>query len=521
VDRLPVVDLVVLASYLLFTVGLGCWFGFRKPDTDTFMVGGRSLPGWAVGLSMFGSYVSSISFLANPGKSFATNWNAFVFSLATPIAALVAARWFVPFYRSSSDVSAYEHLERRFGAWARTYAVVCYLLTQLSRTAAVVYLLGLAVSPLTGWSVTTVILLTGSIMILYSIFGGIEAVVWIGVLQSAVLLLGPLFCLLVLFALIPGGLAGVVQTAVDADKFNLGSFSLSLDEPTFWVVLLYGVTFNLGIFGVDQSYVQRYISTPDIRQAKRSVWIAALLYVPTAALFFFIGTALFVLYRSRPELFPAALDASARPDEVFPCFIARQLPLGMSGLVVAAIFASSMDSSLSSMATLTLSDVYKRYIRRQAGERESMWVLQTSTLGWGIMSTALAMTMIHSTSALDVRWELAGIFSGGVLGLFLLGLLCRRADNAVAVLATSTGVLVIAWMSLSRTPIWPDLLKDIRSPFHGFLVTVVGTLTILIAGTALALVVGKRRVQAVLSAQITCETKVIDEEQLTEEVQLS
>jgi SSS family solute:Na+ symporter len=492
VDRLPFIDLTVLTVYLFATVGLGCWFGFRKPSTSDFMTGGRSLPGWAVGLSMFGSYVSSISFLANPGKSFATNWNAFVFTLATPVAALVAVRWFVPFYRRSGEVSAYEHLERRFGPWARTYALICFLLTQMSRTAAIVYLLALAVSPLTGWSVTTVILLTGVLMIVYSIFGGIESVVWIGVVQSVVLLAGPLICIVVLLWLIPGGLAGVMQIATDSHKFSLGSLSLSLHEPTFWIVLMYGVTINLGNFGVDQSYVQRYITTPDVGQAKCSVWIAALLYVPTAGMFFFIGTALFALYSLRPELFSPSLDVGRRPDDVLPYFIAHQLPVGMSGLVVAAIFAASMDSSLSSMATLTLSDVYQRYVRPRCGEREAMWVLRSSTLFWGIASTATALMMIHSISALDARWQLAGIFSGGVLGLFLLGLISHRADNASAIIATLAGVLVIAWMTLSPTPYWPAPLASLKSPFHGFLVTVLGTLTILIVGLALALVRCKR-----------------------------
>jgi SSS family solute:Na+ symporter len=145
-----------------------------------------------------------------------------------------------------------------------------------------------------------------------------------------------------------------------------------------------------------------------------------------------------------------------------------------------------MDSSLSSMATLTLSDIYKRYFRPGAGEREAMWVLRSSTLFWGVLSTLIALLMIPSTSALDVRWHLAGIFSGGVLGLFLLGLMSCRVNNATALAATTAGVLVIAWMSLSPTEVWPASMRGLRSPFHGFLVTVLGTLTILLVGTALA-----------------------------------
>ena len=480
------IDLAVLIAYLAVTVGLGLLFALRRRGTDDFMAGGRSLPGWAVGLSMFGSYVSSISFLANPGKSFAANWGPFVFALATPIAAVAAARWFVPFYRRTGEVSAYSHLERRFGPWARTYAVVCFLLTQVARTGTVLYLLALAVSPLTGWSVTTVIVLTGTLMVLYSIFGGIQAVVWVGAVQSIVLVAGPVVCAIVLLSLVPGGAAGVVEAAAPAGKFSLGSLAPDLGQSTFWVVLVYGLTINLGNFGIDQSYVQRYITTPTLAQARRSVWITAALYVPTAALFFFIGTALWVLHRTRPELFPG-IDAAGKPDTVFPAFISHQLPLGLAGLVVASIFAASMDSSLSSMATLTLCDVYKRYVRPHAGERESIAVLRGATLGWGVLATGAALLMTRAKNVLDVWWELAGVFSGGMLGLFLLGLIARRARNAAAATAVTVGVLVICWMTLSpKAAAWPASLHALRSPFHNLMVSVVGTLVILLVGVVVS-----------------------------------
>lgn len=490
-DTLSLVDLSVLVGYLLLTLGVGAWFALRKRSSDEFMAGGRSMPGWAVGLSMFGSYVSSISFLANPGKSFAANWNAFVFTLATPIAAVVAIRWFVPFYRRLGQVSAYEHLERRFGPWARTYAVVCFLLTQVARMGTVVYLLALAVSPLTGWDVTIIILLTGTLMIVCTIFGGMEAVVWIGVVQSLVLIAGPVICLAALLLQVPGGLGGIFETATAANKFSLGSFSPRLDEATFWVVLIYGLAINLGNFGIDQSYVQRYITTSSDREAKRSVWLTACLYVPVSAFFFFIGTALFSLYASRPELLPAALDPASQPDRVFPYFIAHQLPLGMSGLVVAAIFAASLDSSLGSMATLTLCDLYKRYFRPQAGERESLRVLHAATLLWGLLGMSAALAMTRVKHALDVWWELAGIFSGGMLGLFLLGLLSKRAGRGPALLAVAVGLVVIVWMSLS--PKFPAPLDTLRSPLHAFLVPVLGTLTILCVGLLATSFLGRRR----------------------------
>ena len=176
--KLPTADIIVLLVYLAGVVGFGCWFVRRSRTTEGFMAAGRSLPGWAVGLSIFGTYVSSISFLALPGKAYGANWNAFVFSLSLPLAAWLAVRYFVPFYRKTGEISAYHHLEHRFGAWARTYAVLCYLLTQLVRMGAIMYLVGLALEPLTGLSPATLVLATGVLVTVYTLLGGIEAVIW-------------------------------------------------------------------------------------------------------------------------------------------------------------------------------------------------------------------------------------------------------------------------------------------------------------------------------------------------------
>ncbi|HEX6963542.1 MAG TPA: sodium:solute symporter [Lacipirellula sp.] len=467
-------NLAVLLVYLGAIFACGCWFAVRKQTPDAFMAASRSLPGWAIGLSMFGSYISSISFLANPGKSYATNWNAFVFSLATPLAAAVAVRWFVPFYRNSGHVSAYEHLERRFGRWARTYAVTCFLLTQVARMGTVVYLLALAVSPLTGWSPFTTVLVTASLMTFCAFTGGISALVWIGVLQAFVLITGTLICLVTLLDKAAGGLRGIVETAFDSGKLSLGSYEPSFSEPTVWVLLLFGLVTHLTNFGVDQSYVQRYITARSDREAAQSIWLTTALYVPVAAIFFFIGSGLAVFYGAAPEVLPSQLKA----DHVFPHFISTELPPGMAGLVVAAIFAASMDSNLSSMATLTLCDVYRPYLRPQAGPRESMAVLRISTLVWGAVSAGVGLLMIRTGSALDAWWTLAGVFSGGMLGLFLLGLF-SRVDNAAAAMAVAIGVLVIMWMT---APLVIDVPPTLSNPWHAHMTMVVGTLVIFLAG---------------------------------------
>ena len=467
-------DVAVVTAYVAGVVGLGLALSRRGRESGRYMGAGRAVPGWAVGLSIFGSYVSSISFLANPGKAFAADWNFFVFSLAAIPAAWIATRLFVPFYRGTGEVSAYQHLERRFGPWARTYAVVCFLLTQMARMGTIVYLLALVLAPLTGLGVPAIIVAVGAIMTVYTLLGGIEAAIWTGVLQSAVLLAGTAAVLAAVLAAVPGGPAEVLATGWAHGKFSLGSISPDVTASTFWVVLLYGLTINLQNFGVDQGYVQRYQTARTDREAARSVWFVPALYVPVAAVFFLVGTALFALARARPDVLPAALAA----DEVFPHFIAHALPAGLRGLVVAAILAAAMDSNLNSMATLTLCDLYKRYLRPAASERESVRVLRLSMLAWGALGTGVALAMISRKTVLDRWWTLAGVFGGGLLGLFLLGLL-SRARSGVALLATAAGVGIILWASI------PSILEaSWKVPFHGLMTAVVGTLVILLVGLA-------------------------------------
>lgn len=491
--RLLPFDLAVLLAYLAGVVGFGCWFVRRSRSTGEFMAAGGALPGWAVGLSILGTYVSSISFLANPGKSFLDNWNPFVFSLSLPIAAWIAVRWFVPFYRRGGAISAYNHLEHRFGPWARTFAVGCFLLMQLARVASILLLVALALVPVTGWDVRTTILVTGVLVTFYTLLGGIEAVIWTDVVQSVVLTLGMAVAVVVLLTGMPQGPQQLFDVARAHEKFSLGSFAPALGESTFWVVLAFGLFVNLKNFGIDQSYVQRYITARSEADAKRSVWLGALAFVPVSAVLLFIGTGLFAYYQVQPEPLPTAADGGVKADAVFPHFIVHEFPPGLTGLLIAAVLAaamSSVDSSLNCSATLVLCDVYRRYFRPRAGERESMGVLYVSTLAWGALGTGLALAMIPVESVLDSWWILEGIFSGGMLGLFLLGLLARRAGSPAAACGVIAGSLVILWIALSRSGFWPDELAGLRSPLHRFLAIVAGTTTIVLLGAAVGRLAG-------------------------------
>jgi len=506
------INLAVVIGYLLMIVGVGTYFAIRRKSANQFMLADQTMPGWAVGLSMFGSYISSISFLGNPATSFAGNWMWAGFTLATPIGLLVGTTFFMRFYRRSGAVSAYSHLESRFGPWARTYAVFTFLLLQMARMGTVLYLLSQAVVPLLGagggadaaWTARAVIIVVGVLIMLYTLFGGIEAVVWTGVLQSFVLLLGPLIVIATLLLKMPGGAGEIVAAGTAHGKFGFGPYAWNLAVPIFWLVILNGILEHLRNWGIDQSYIQRYLAARSERDAARSIWLAGLLYMPVAFFFFFIGTALWAFYRA----LPARLPAGTAPDSVFPYFISHELAPGLSGLVIAAIFAASMDSNLNSMATLTLVDGYKRYLRPSAGDRESLRVLWASTVFWGVASIGygLFMTLKGSTTTLQFTANLSGLLAGGILGLFLLALSSkRRVTSGIAAVAVMIGVLVITWMTLSRIKIgpravWPEAWAAWRSPWHEMTAGIVGTAVILGVAIALSMLLPSRAASAEVPA---------------------
>ncbi len=508
--KLSPVDTAILLLYLLGIIAFGCWFVRRSKSTEGFMAAGRRLPGWAVGLSIFGSYLSSNSFLGIPGKAFGSNWNSFVFSLSIPVAVLIGIKYFIPFYRKTGEISAYHHLEVRFGPWARTYAVIFFILTHIARAGTILFGVSLALYAMLGWDIRLIILISGIAVTLYTILGGIEAVIWTDVVQSIILMVGALLILFLLLFGMEGGGREAIAYAWERDKFNLGSFGINFTTATFWVTLLYGVFINLNNFGIDQSFIQRYHTASSQKEAEKSLLLGGLIYVPISLIFFAIGSLLFSYYQThpqslqdvqiqvmsarQPELSGAALREMASQltaadigDKVFPHFIVNFLPVGLTGLLIAAISAaamSSIDSSLNSSSTVFLKDIYARHINSGASEKESMRVLHASTLVLGAISVCLALSLVKIKSVLDAWWQMQGIFASGMLGLFLLGLISRRARSPAAAAGLVIGLVVVAWMTLS--PKIDALPTYLRNPLHANMIIVIGTMTILLVGIGLS-----------------------------------
>ncbi len=479
--KLPVTDLIVFIIITLGNVVFGASFFLKNKTSSQFTIGGGNLPAWVVGMSIFATFVSSISFLALPGKAYMSNWNALVFSFAIPIAAILAAKFFVPLYRSLGSVSAYNYLEVRFGSWARIYASICYILTQLMRTGAILLLLALPLNALFGWNIRTIIIVTGIAVTVYSMMGGIQAVIWTDAIQGIILIAGALISAAVLTFSMPEGPVQVFEIAAANHKFSLGSFGASLSESTFWVVLIYGLFINLQNYGIDQNFVQRYMTTSSEKKAKSSALFGALLYLPVSLVFFYIGTALFSYYTARPDLLPAEIEG----DKVFPYFIVNGLPKGITGLLIASIFAAGMSTvstSINSTATIVLSDYYQKYFNKNADDKSSMKVLYVASVIFGFLGILISLSLVGVESVLDAWWSLASIFSGGMLGLFLLAFLSKKVRNIDAAIGVIIGVLVIVWMSLSPLYFTEGKLLAFRSPLHSNLTIVIGTLVIFLVG---------------------------------------
>ena len=358
---------------------------------------------------------------------------------------------------------------------------VCYLLTQLARVGSILLLLALPINTMFGWDIQTIIIWTGIITLIYTLLGGIAAVVWTDAIQGIILIVGAVACAALLTFTMPEGPSQLFEIASASGKFSLGSFGASLAEPTFWVVLIYGLFTNMQNYGIDQNYVQRYMTTKSTAEAVKSTLFGSLLYIPVSLVFVYIGTALFAYYTAQPELLPAGTAS----DKVFPWFIVHGLPTGLTGLVIASLFSAGMSTiatSINSSATIVLTDFVKRLTKREMTEKSNMRVLYLASFVVGGLGIVMGLLMMHIDGVLDAWWKLASIFSGGMLGLFLLSLVCHKVKQSHSVAAVIVGLLVIAWMSLSPLANEGSPFYEFRSPLHTYLTIVFGTTAIFLVG---------------------------------------
>ncbi len=440
------VDFSVLGLYLLSMIGVGVFFSFRNKSSDDFFRGGQRVPWFVAGLSIFATMLSSITFIAIPAKAYATDWVYFMVNMMVIAIAPFVIMLFLPFFRAIDATSAYEYLEKRFNRFARLFASASFVFFQIGRMAVVLYLPALALAAITPLSEQQCILLMGGLSIIYCALGGLEAVVWTDTVQSFVLLGGALLSLLLIVSQVEGGLNGFWTTALEQEKLHLINWDFSSHSyatTALWVVVLGGLAQSLVPYSSDMAVVQRYMSVPDIGRAKKAIWTNAIVVFPATLLFFGVGTALFVFYTKHPE----RLDPTFTTDAIFPLFIARELPVGIAGLVVAGVFAaaqSTVSTSMNSISTALVTDFVRPW-NWISTERGYLWLGRILTILLGTMGALLALMFASADikSLWDQFMKILGLFGGAMCGLFCLGIFTTRANGPGAIIGAIAGALTL------------------------------------------------------------------------------
>ncbi len=473
------INYVVLVLYLGLLVGMGFYFSRREKGTDDFFLAGRRIPWWAAGLSIYATQLSAITFIATPGLTYATDWLVTPSATVILMMAPIVIAFYLPFYRRLNVTTAYEYLEKRFSGGVRLFGSGCFIAYQLARMAIILYLPALALAAITGINIFLCILIMGVLSTLYTVLGGIEAVIWTDVIQSVVLLGGVIVGLAIAVGDV-GGVGEVFRTAAADGKLKAFDFSTSATELATWSLMLGSLMLQFGPYTTDQAIVQRYLTTKDERSAARGIWMNGLMSLPFLFFFYILGTSLYVFFKHNPEL----LSLGMQNDQIFPLFVAQQLPAGVSGLVIAGVFAASMsslDSGMHSISTAVTTDFYRRW-RPAASDAACLRLARWIVVAMGALATVTASILAgFDISSLFFFFQtMLGLVSSGLVGIFILGIFTRRS--------TSSGVLTGALVSLAVL-VWVTQFTAINF----YLYAVIGIGTAVMVGYLASLVLGRPR----------------------------
>jgi cyclically-permuted mutarotase family protein len=457
-QRFHPLNWLVMGAYFCGLAAMGWWFGRKKKSADDFFKGGGRIPWWAAGVSIFAAMSSSITFLAVPALAYMSDWRYAPKCLCIALIPPLVIGCYLPFFHKLKLTCAYEYLEMRFNLACRLFASLAFNLFMVMRVAVVAYLPALAVAAATGADVNLCIVVVCAVTIFYCATGGIEAVIWSDVVQCAVLFGGTLLLFALLVAGTDGGLGGMAEIAGHAGKFKTFDFAFDFAHPVIWVVVISGYVECLITYTSDQCVIQRYMTTKDVREAGKSLWLS----VPLAAcslLFFAIGTALYTFYRSQPERLAVTMP---KADSVLPMFITHDLPAGVAGLVLAGLFAATITTlaaNLNSSATALTSDWFVR-LRKTTTDAQKVRCAQICTVAVGLagMAGALALANVDIRAVYDQFLKFIGILTSGIACLFMLGIFVRRVGAAAALAGLAANYVVCIGIDRLALPWKPHLL---------------------------------------------------------------
>ncbi len=444
-------DYIIILVFLMISLYLGFRFSAKQTSTKSYFAANGKIPSWAIGMSILATLISSITFLAYPGEGYSSNWILLVQGLMVPIVLLSMIWFIVPLYRKVIGLSTYEYFEKRFGSFARYYSSMGFVLTHFSKMGTVFYLLALALANMSGANTFIIISIIGFVIIGLALMGGIEAVIWLDVIQGFMLFGCGIACLIIILFSVHGGPAEVWHIASTSGRTGFGPYQFNFTKLTFVVMAINGIFYGIQKYGTDQTIVQRYLAAKSDKSAIKASIMGVFLIVPVWTLFMFIGTALFVFYKQNP------LPPNMRPDAVFPFFIVSQLPTGVVGLIISSLVSAaicSLSADLNCLAAVGVEDYYKKIFPNKTDKqylRSGKWFVVAAGLG-SLLIAALYLSA-GDEGILGIVFTLYAIFSGGIVGIFLLGLFSARANRQGLNIGIICCILFTAYAFLTSTKI--------------------------------------------------------------------
>lgn len=474
IGTLATTDYLVIGIYMAFLMLIGASAGRKTKSTDSYFLGKRNIPWWAVGISLYATGTSAISFLAIPTKTYVTNQVYGLGTLWGPIFMVVAAFTIIPILRGIKITSTYEYLQARFSSAVRLFGAFVSVAFQLGGRMSVVLLLpSLALSAVTGIDVFMAIAIMGGLAILYTVIGGITAVIWTDVFQVVILFGGTVLALVMMVSGTDGGFSGFLEINNNYGKLHAVEWGWDLTLPVFWVFML-NQLMTQAAMPSDQVMVQRVLTTPTVKDARKSYILLGLIVVPGTILFHVLGSSLFSFFHSNP----AVLNPSMENIQTFPLYIVEVLPTGVTGLLIAALFAacmSTLDSSMNSVTTVVIRDFYP-VLGRKGSDAKMLNDARIITLLVGLLGTGIALLMatFEIQSMFDLWMEILGVVGGCFGGVFLLGMFTKRA-NTIGALSGAIGSIIIT------------VLVKYNSDVHFMLFSTVSVLSCLLIGYLVSL----------------------------------
>lgn len=479
---LNVLDLGVIAVYLAGVTLFGLRFRGQQRTLKSYFLAGNTIPWWAISLSIVAAETSTLTIISVPGLAYEKDFRFLQLVIGYLVGRTIVSFLLIPHYFRGELVTAYQLINRRFGETLHLLVSGIFLATRAAAEGVRVFAVAIVVraalgAMLTGFSdfdrdlcaIAVVTVLT----LLYTFEGGLAAVIWTDVMQLAIYIAGTITAFFTILHLVPGGWDTVAHVAGAAGKFRLWDFSWNpSDTYTVWSGIIGGAIFTMGSHGTDQLIVQRLLAARSARQAKSALMSSGVIILAQFSLFLLIGAMLFVYYKMSPPSAPFA-----RTDMIFPTFVVTKMPHGVGGLLIAAILAAAMSNlsaALNSLSSTTIVDFYGR-IRPNASEERRIGLSRKSTIVWGIVLFVLALLARHGGKVIEVGLSIASVAYGGLLGVFLLGVLTKRATErgAIVGLIVGFGLDLYLWLGTGISFTWYVVIGSIATFVVGYTASLV------------------------------------------------